>query len=121
MPQPVRRARRGPERFNTEESAADVEDLRRALGVPQLNLRGGSYGTRLALEVMRSFPSSVRSAALLAAETLSRSQVVELPGAGHDTQSHTPCVQDMLVAFFEEPTEEVNTSCVDDELGPPDF
>jgi pimeloyl-ACP methyl ester carboxylesterase len=303
--------------FNTEESAADIEDLRRALGVPQLNVRGGSYGTRLALEVMRSFPSSVRSAALfgtfpqpvdrfadlarnadaaiqavfeaceqdddcprpdmreaferrmaaldehplehelddgsayyinaadagallfgmlyrsdeivrlphealtfaaaafyddalaqdvpgsarglylsttcreeypfadreraleapaylrtyrwdhsttvaeceawdvppasptfkepvrsdvptlllvgrfdpitpprythLAAETLSRSQVIELPGAGHDTQYYTPCVQDMLTAFFEDPSAEADTSCVDDELGPPDF
>jgi pimeloyl-ACP methyl ester carboxylesterase len=29
--------------FNTEESAADVDDLRRALGVEQLNLYAGSY------------------------------------------------------------------------------
>lgn len=302
--------------FNTEESAADIEDLRRALGVPQLNLEGGSYGTRLALEVMRSFSGSVRSAFLtgtyphsvdhfadvahnadaairavfeacqedadcpepdmqgafeasmrwldehpnqveddlggvynitsadfgahlfdllyhsdeivnvphvalsngappddelrsagvpdraqglylavscredfpfadreraeeapfylrgyrwnlspavascegwdvpaapsafkepvrsdiptlllvgrfdpitpphytaLAAQTLSRGQVVELPGAGHDTQFHTPCVQRMFAAFLEDPSEPVDTSCVDDELGPPDF
>ncbi len=50
--------------FNTEESAADVDDLRRALGAKQLNLHGHSYGTRLALEVMREFPDRVRSAAL---------------------------------------------------------
>lgn len=50
--------------FNTEESAADVDDLRRALGAEQVNLHGASYGTRLALEVMRAFPEHVRSAAL---------------------------------------------------------
>lgn len=50
--------------FNTEESAADVDDLRRALGAEQVNLHGASYGTRLALEVMRGFPEHVRSAAL---------------------------------------------------------
>jgi pimeloyl-ACP methyl ester carboxylesterase len=301
--------------FNTVESAADIEDLRRALGVPQLNLHGSSYGTRLALEVARAFPSSVRSAFLigtypheidefadsghngaaaiqavfkaceedpdcpdpdlrttvearlleldkrpqrvedefgdlyyysaanvgahlvsmlrrsseivdapltalsfsepstetmgagvpdrsrglylavscredfpfadrdrardvpfymrayswdlsahvaqcegwdappapaafkepvrsdipmllavgrfdpitpphytrLAAETLSNSQVIELPGAGHDTQYYTPCMQDMLAGFFDDPSDEVDTSCIDDELGPPDF
>jgi pimeloyl-ACP methyl ester carboxylesterase len=57
----------------------------------------------------------------LAAKTLSRSQVVELPGAGHDTQGYTPCVQEMVIAFADDPSEPVDTSCVDYELGPPDF
>jgi pimeloyl-ACP methyl ester carboxylesterase len=38
--------------------------LRLALGVAQLNLFGGSYGTRLALTVLRDFPQAVRSAVL---------------------------------------------------------
>jgi pimeloyl-ACP methyl ester carboxylesterase len=50
--------------YNTEESAADVEDLRIALGYERLNLYGQSYGTSLALTVMRRFPTSVRSALL---------------------------------------------------------
>ena len=39
--------------FNTPESAADIEDLRRALGYERVNLYGISYGTRLALAAMR--------------------------------------------------------------------
>ena len=50
--------------YNTPENAADIEDLRRALGYQQLNLLGGSYGTRLALEAMRFRPETIRSAVL---------------------------------------------------------
>jgi pimeloyl-ACP methyl ester carboxylesterase len=50
--------------YNTAASAADVEDLRQALGYESVNLWGGSYGTRLALEVMRSNPKSLRSVVL---------------------------------------------------------
>jgi pimeloyl-ACP methyl ester carboxylesterase len=46
------------------ESAADVNDLRLALGYDQLNLYGVSYGTKLALTIMRDFPEGVRSAIL---------------------------------------------------------
>ena len=50
--------------YNSAASAADVNDLRLALGYDQLNLYGDSYGTRLALTVMRDFPEAVRSAVL---------------------------------------------------------
>jgi pimeloyl-ACP methyl ester carboxylesterase len=50
--------------YNSAASAADVEDLRLALGYPEINLWGGSYGTRLALEVMRRYPSGLRSVVL---------------------------------------------------------
>ena len=50
--------------YNSVENAADVEDLRRVLGYEQWNLFGISYGTRLALTVMRDFPAGVRSAVL---------------------------------------------------------
>jgi len=50
--------------YNSAASAADVNDLRLALGYEQLNLYGDSYGTRLALTVMRDFPGAVRSAVL---------------------------------------------------------
>ena len=50
--------------YNSIENAADVEDLRRALGYDQVNLWGISYGTRLALEVMRDYPDGVRSVVL---------------------------------------------------------
>ncbi len=47
--------------YNSAESAADFEDLRQVLGYKQWNLYGVSYGTRLALEILRQFPQGVRS------------------------------------------------------------
>lgn len=45
--------------YNTEESADDIEDLRKALGVPTLTLYGHSYGTHLALSVLRRHEKSI--------------------------------------------------------------
>ena len=50
--------------YTSVEGAADVNDIRALLGYPQLNLLGVSYGTRLALTIMRDFPTAVRSAVL---------------------------------------------------------
>jgi pimeloyl-ACP methyl ester carboxylesterase len=50
--------------YNTLENAADVNDIRRALGFGHINLHGGSYGTRLGLEVMRQYPTVIRAAVL---------------------------------------------------------
>lgn len=50
--------------YNSVENAADLEDLRVALGYAQWNLYGGSYGTRLALTAMRYRPETIRSAVL---------------------------------------------------------
>jgi pimeloyl-ACP methyl ester carboxylesterase len=50
--------------YNTIQNAEDVHDLVRALGYHQVNLWSISYGTRLALTVMRLFPADVRSAVL---------------------------------------------------------
>jgi pimeloyl-ACP methyl ester carboxylesterase len=50
--------------YNSAASAADVNDLRIALGYDQINLYGVSYGTRLALTVMRDYPAIVRSVIL---------------------------------------------------------
>jgi len=50
--------------YNTAASAADVKDLRVALGIFDWNLYAHSYGTRLALTVLRDYPGGVRSAVL---------------------------------------------------------
>ena len=50
--------------YTNAEIAADVEDLRRALGVERWNLYGWSYGTRVALTIMRDYPQGVRSVVL---------------------------------------------------------
>jgi pimeloyl-ACP methyl ester carboxylesterase len=50
--------------YNSADSAADVADLRVALGYEAWNLYGISYGTRLALTVMRDHPQGLRSVVL---------------------------------------------------------
>ena len=50
--------------YNSAASAADVADLRVALGYDEWDLYGVSYGTRLALTVMRDHPEGVRSVIL---------------------------------------------------------
>lgn len=49
------------ETLSAANAARDLETLRRALGVPQLNVFGASYGSRIAGEAMRVVPSSVRA------------------------------------------------------------
>lgn len=56
------------EAYNTRESAEDVEQLRRALGYSALTLWGRSYGTHLALAVLRQHPASVERMILVAPE-----------------------------------------------------
>ncbi|MFF0887108.1 alpha/beta fold hydrolase [Streptomyces sp. NPDC003456] len=50
-----------PTAYNTSENAADVADLRKALGIREWNVLSHSYGTQLALTYMRMFPQGVRS------------------------------------------------------------
>jgi pimeloyl-ACP methyl ester carboxylesterase len=50
--------------YNTRENAADVADLRRALHIAEWDLVGNSYGSRLALTVLRDHPQGVRALGL---------------------------------------------------------
>jgi pimeloyl-ACP methyl ester carboxylesterase len=50
--------------YTTAESALDLEDLRRALGVERIVPLGTSYGGQLANEYLRRFPASTRAAVL---------------------------------------------------------
>ncbi len=50
--------------YNSLQNAADVRDLIDALGYQQMTLYGVSYGTRLALTVMRLYPSVVHASVL---------------------------------------------------------
>ena len=47
--------------YNSTESAQDVADLRIAMGIEQWNLYGVSYGTDLALQVLRDHPAGIRT------------------------------------------------------------
>jgi len=50
--------------YNTTENAADIADLRVALGIDQWDVYGVSYGSRLALTLLRDHPQGIRSVVL---------------------------------------------------------
>lgn len=66
--------------YNTLEQAADLDDLRRALGYTQLNLYGSGYGARVILNTLRSQPAGVRGAVLDSPLTPQNNLLSEGPG-----------------------------------------
>lgn len=50
--------------YNSRENAADISLVIKALGYEEANLYGVSYGTRLALTMMRDHPQNIRSVVL---------------------------------------------------------
>ena len=53
-----------PRFYTTSDAVLDLEAVRRALGAPQVNLVGGSYGTRVGLEYLRRHPDRARTVVL---------------------------------------------------------
>lgn len=50
--------------YTTRDYLADLEALRRELGVERWNIVGGSYGTRVALSYVQAYPDSLRTVVL---------------------------------------------------------
>jgi len=50
--------------YTTSVAVRDFEEVRKALGAPQWNLVGGSYGTRSGQVYAKNFPTSIRSMVL---------------------------------------------------------
>ena len=50
--------------YNTTNVVKDLEEVRKWLGYKKIHLYGLSYGTRVVLQYMRMYPSSIRSAVL---------------------------------------------------------
>jgi pimeloyl-ACP methyl ester carboxylesterase len=65
--------------YHSAANAADVALLRRVLDYEQVNLWGASYGTRLALTVMRDHPEGIRSVVLDSVYPLEADLYVEGP------------------------------------------
>jgi pimeloyl-ACP methyl ester carboxylesterase len=98
--------------YNTAANAADVNDLRLALGYDEVNLWGVSYGTHLALAVMRDYPEGLRSVVLdsvypldvdLSLEALPNAQrafdvLFDACAADETCNTHYP---DLRTGFFE--------------------
>ena len=70
-PEPMRICRQRFEKesdlrqYTTSIIADDMNELRQALGYEEINIYGGSYGSRLAYEYLRRHPESVRTAAMV--------------------------------------------------------
>ena len=69
--------------YTTAAAARDLEQVRRTLGYGQVNVWGGSYGTRLGQAYARAYPASVRS--LILDGVAAPDQVI--PAGGRDSQS----------------------------------
>jgi pimeloyl-ACP methyl ester carboxylesterase len=54
--------------YTIREMAADVEDLRQALGIDEWNLQGWTSNARVMLEVMKDYPQHVRTSVLISPE-----------------------------------------------------
>lgn len=63
--------------YNTEQSADDIDDLRRHLGAEKIDLWGTSYGSHLALSVLKRHGSKVNRVALSSLE--GQDQTVKRP------------------------------------------
>ncbi len=62
--QRLKRAGVNFETYHSQNNARDIVNVLRALGYEQWNLVGVSYGSRLALAMMREYPESIRSVIL---------------------------------------------------------
>ena len=62
--------------YNTTENAADFADLRRVLGIQEWNVYGYSYGSNLALSLMRDHPDGIRTVTI---DSVVPPDIVRLP------------------------------------------
>ncbi len=74
--------------FTTAQNAADVEDIRVALGYEQINLFGGSYGSLLAQAVMRDFPEHIRSVVIDSTVPMEKSLLIDIPTTAVNATLH---------------------------------
>jgi pimeloyl-ACP methyl ester carboxylesterase len=91
--------------YNTNESARDLEDLRRALGAPKISLLAGSYGSHLALAAIRLFESSIERAVLFGVQ--GPDHMERLPGDFQDVLQQvdlmvrrTPLLAERMPSFL---------------------
>ena len=83
--------------YDVATAVADLEDLRRALGVERLRLVASSYGTRLALEYAAAHPDRVATLAL---------DSIDPPGSGRpgsDAEQVDPAITRLIDACDTDP------------------
>lgn len=70
--------------FSTKTAVEDLEHLRQAMGLDQINLWGGSYGTRLVQYYLYLYPENARSAILDSVVPFTPSYIALQPRHGKD-------------------------------------
>ncbi len=68
-----------PRFFTSREIVQDMNALRRALGYQQINIWGGSFGTRLAAHFAKAYPAETRSLILDGATSITESILLSSP------------------------------------------
>jgi pimeloyl-ACP methyl ester carboxylesterase len=68
-----------PAAYNTTVNGEDLAELRQVLGIQKWDVYGGSYGGRLAQEIMRRDPEGVRSVILASSITRGPEHLIEQP------------------------------------------
>ncbi|MEU3910763.1 alpha/beta fold hydrolase [Streptomyces sp. NPDC029721] len=81
--------------YNTVENAADFADLRTALGIAEWNVYGYSYGTNLALTLLRTHPEGIRAVAI---DSVTPPQSVVLPWGWPSAQEGIGAILDACAA-----------------------
>ena len=66
--------------YTLEQSAADVEDLRRALGIPSWNVMSWGSDSRVVFELMRRSPDGLRSVTFHGPQVPQLDAITEAPG-----------------------------------------
>jgi len=77
--------------YHTVNAVKDFERVREHLGIEQLNLYGGSYGTRVGLTYLREAPASVRTATL---DAVAPPQVIIGPFGQHGANAFEEMLKD---------------------------
>jgi pimeloyl-ACP methyl ester carboxylesterase len=77
--------------YHTVNAVKDFERVREHLGIEQLNLYGGSYGTRVGLTYLREAPTSVRTATL---DAVAPPQVIIGPFGQHGANAFDEMLKD---------------------------
>ena len=76
--------------YNTDSIVADIEDLQNELGIESWNVWGASYGSRIALALLRADPEGIRSLIL---------EGVLPPGIGDKTNDPKSFVESLTRVF----------------------
>lgn len=70
--------------YSTLDSAQDIRDLMGAMDYPEWNLYAVSYGTRVALELVRETPAAIRSVILDSVYPADKNSILTWPGLLND-------------------------------------